>query len=209
MRVTELWRYPVKSLGGERLDRVQIERGGLRGDRLTRVLGEREEKLTGRTVPGLLALDAALDADGAPAIDGVPWDAPEALARVRSVAGDAATLAPLARHFDAAPVLVVTDGALAALGEDRRRFRANVVVAGVEGTAERDWVGRRLRVGDAELLVRERCERCLVTTIDPDTQEIRPDVLRRINEELEGTMGVYCEVAVPGQVAEGDTVELR
>lgn len=209
MHVAELWRYPVKSLRGERLDRVDIERDGLRGDRLTRVLGERGEKLTARTAPRLLSLGGTLGADGAPLIDGARWDGPQALARVRSVAGDTASLAPAGRHFDASPVLVVTDGALVALGEDRRRFRSNVVVAGVAGLAERDWLGRRLRVGGAELLVRERCERCLVTTIDPDTQEIRPEVLRRINAQLEGTMGVYCEVALPGSVAEGDSVELH
>lgn len=209
MHVAELWRYPVKSLRGERLERVDIERDGLHGDRLTRVLGERGEKLTARTAPRLLSLGATLGADGAPLIEGARWDEAHALARLRSVAGDAANLDRAGRHFDAAPVLVVTDGALAALGEDRRRFRSNVVVAGVEGLAERAWVGRRLRVGGAELLVRERCERCLVTTIDPDTQEIRPEVLRRINAQLEGTMGVYCEVALPGSVAEGDSVELH
>lgn len=209
MRVAELWRYPVKSLRGERLARVEILRDGLLGDRLTRVLGPGGERMTARTAPELLGLDATLAPDGAPLVEGAPWDGPQALASVRAVAGAGATLAAAGRHFDAAPVLVVTDGGLAALGEDRRRFRPNVVVAGVEGLAEREWVGRRLRVGGAELLVRERCERCLVTTIDPDSREIRPDVLRRINSELEGTMGVYCEVALAGPVAEGDPVELR
>ena len=47
-----------------------------------------------------------------------------------------------------------------------------------------------------------------MTTIDPDTLEIRPDVLRRINSDFEGTMGVYCPVAVPGGLRVGDPVEL-
>jgi uncharacterized protein len=208
MHVAELWRYPVKSLRGERLDRAEVLREGLAGDRLTRVLAADGSRVTARTAPGLLGLTASLDATGAPVVEGEPWNGRTASELVAERAGAGATLAPLGRHFDAAPVLVVTDGAVAALGEDRRRFRANVVVAGVAGHAEREWIGRRLALGSAELLVRERCERCLVTTIDPDTLEIRPEVLARINAELEGTMGVYCEVAVPGTVGVGDEVRV-
>jgi uncharacterized protein YcbX len=208
MRVAQLWRYPVKSLRGERLDRAEVLRDGIRGDRLTRVLGADGSHITGRTATGLLGLQAGLGDDAEPLIDGERWDSGPARAAIESVAGGGATLAPLSRHFDAVPILAVTDGAVAALGEDSRRLRPNFVIEGVHGLAERNWIGRRLRLGGVELLVRERCERCVMTTIDPDTLEIRPDVLRRINSEFEGTMGVYCEIALPGEVAEGDPVEL-
>jgi uncharacterized protein YcbX len=208
MRVAELWRYPVKSLRGERLERIEVLRDGFSGDRMTRVLGADGSHLTGRTVTGLLGLRAGLDRDDQPLIEGEPWDSASARDRIESVAGAGAALAPLGRHFDAAPVLVVTDGAVAALGEDARRLRPNVVVDGVDGLAERDWVGQRLRLGPVHLLVRERCERCVMTTIAPDSLEIRPDVLRRINSDFEGMMGVYCEIAMPGELAVGDPVEL-
>lgn len=208
MRVAQLWRYPVKSLRGERLDRAEVLRDGIRGDRLTRILSSDGSHITGRTATGLLGLQAGLAGDGEPLIDGERWNSAPARAAIEEVAGGGATLAPLGRHFDAVPILVVTDGAVAAFGEDSRRLRPNFVVEGVHGLAERNWIGRRLRLGAVELLVRERCARCVMTTIDPDTLEIRPDVLRRINSEFEGTMGVYCEVALPGAVAEGDPVEL-
>jgi uncharacterized protein len=208
VRVAELWRYPVKSLRGEPLDRIELLEDGFRGDRLTRVLGADGSHLTGRTATGLLGLQAGLGESGEPLIDGDPWDSAPARERIEAVAGGGSTLAPLGRHFDAVPILVVTDGAVGELGEDRRRLRPNIVVEGVEGLAERDWVGRRLRLGAVELDVRERCERCVMTTIDPDTLEIRPDVLRRINAEFERTMGVYCEVTLPGELRVGDPVEL-
>ena len=110
------------------------------------------------------------------------------------------------KRFDAAPVLVCTDGALAAHGADRRRFRPNIVVEGVDGLAEREWVGGELRVGEVVLRAVEPCERCAITTIDPDTIAIDPDVLRRINEEFEGIMGVYCAVAETGTIAVADEV---
>jgi uncharacterized protein YcbX len=82
------------------------------------------------------------------------------------------------------------------------------VVEGVDGAAERDWVRGRLRVGDALLFVSEPCERCVITTIDPDTTEVDLDVLRRARLELGGMMGVYCSVLEPGVVAVGDPVAL-
>jgi hypothetical protein len=209
MRVQELWRYPVKSLRGERLERAALSEDGVEGDRLVRIV-DGQRRISARTVPRLLGLEGTIGEDGEPRIDGARWDEPEALEAVQQLAGVDAELVrdDTVHRFDAAPILIVTDGALEALGEDRRRFRANLVIGGVGGLGERDWVGRRLRIGGAELLVREHCERCLVTTIDPDTLEIEPAILTRIRREFNALMGVYCEVALAGEVAAGDPVEL-
>ena len=95
------------------------------------------------------------------------------------------------------------------LGYDRRRFRPNILIEGVDGAAEQDWIGGRLQVGEALLFVREGCERCVITTIDPDTTEVDPEVLRRARLEVGGMMGVYCSVLEPGVVAVGDPVRDR
>ena len=73
--------------------------------------------------------------------------------------------------------------------------------------AEAEWVGRRLRLGEVEIEVVDRCERCVMTTIDPDSLEVDPNVLRRINEEFGKLMGVLCEVVTPGELRVGDDVE--
>ena len=65
-----------------------------------------------------------------------------------------------------------------------------------------------MRAGEVEIEVLHLCERCAVTTIDPDSQAIDPEVLRRINDELEGLAALNCRVARPGRVAVGDRVEL-
>ncbi len=54
----------------------------------------------------------------------------------------------------------------------------------------------------------DRCVRCVMTTIDPDTLEVDPDVLRRINDEFGTCMGVLCEVATAGELRVGDEVEI-
>lgn len=208
MEVAEIWRYTVKSLRGERLESVDVLADGFRGDRATRVLGPDGERITGRTAHGLLGLQSGLGDDGEPTIDGSRWDSDEALGAIRSAAGDGATLAPLDRHFDDREILVLTDGAIAALGVDRRRMRPNIVVSGVDGLDEVGWVGKRLRMGQIELDVHHRCERCVMTTIDPDSLDVDPEVLKTINRDFEGCMGVLCSVVTAGELREGDGVEL-
>jgi uncharacterized protein len=208
MRVAELWRYPVKSLRGERLERAQIAAGGIPGDRALRIADQRGT-LTARRKQRLVGLEATLGADGEPLVAGEPWDSEPAANAIRAAAGDGAGLlrADDGHAHDAAPILVVTDAALGMLGYDRRRFRPNVVIEGAEGLEERGWVRGRLRIGEALLFVTEPCERCAITTIDPDTFAVDPEVLRRARLELGGMMGVYCSVLVPGAVAVGDSVE--
>ena len=208
MRVAELWRYSVKSLRGERLEEVDVLADGLRGDRSTEVVDHNGARMTGRTAKRLLGLQSGLGDDGEPTIDGHSWRSAEALDLIRDAAGPGADLAPLGRHFDDRAILVTTDGAIAALGVDGRRLRPNIVVNGVEGLAENEWVGSRLRLGEVELDVVDRCERCVMTTIDPDSLDVDPDVLRRINDDFGKLMGVLCEVATAGALRVGDQVEL-
>jgi uncharacterized protein len=201
VHVAELWRYPVKSLAGERLESVDVREDGFPGDRLVRVVDGDGSQVTARTKPGLLAMA------------GADWQAPRAADALASAAGPEARFERVngAGHFfDESPLLVATDGAIEALGYDGRRFRPNIVIAGVPGMEERSWDGRRLRIGEAgvEVDLGHLCERCVLTTFDPDTQEQDPDVLRRVNAELDGLFARNCWVARPGRIAVGDPVEL-
>jgi uncharacterized protein YcbX len=211
VHVAELWRYPVKSLAGERLDAVDVREDGFPGDRAIRVVDAQTRPVTARTRPALLALGAALDGGERVLVDGRDWESPQAAAAIAAAAGDGAWLKPAGpdgHWFDESPLLVATDGAIAALGYDGRRFRPNLVIAGVDGMDERGWDGRRLRAGDAEIDLGHLCERCVMTTFDPDTQEQDPDVLKRVNAELDGLFARNCWVAKPGRIALGDRVEL-
>jgi uncharacterized protein YcbX len=90
---------------------------------------------------------------------------------------------------------------------DRRRFRPNLLIGGVEGLAERKWEGRALRIGDVVIRMRQLRGRCVMTTWDPDTQKQDPNVLRRIVNELDGTLSLDSEVEHPGVIKVGDTVQ--
>jgi len=210
MRVSELWRYPVKSLAGERLERAGLTANGIAGDRVVHVTDGRGRVLTARTKPRLLGLAATLGADGEPRIAGAPWTSEASTAAVRAAAGADARLVRYdgRERFDVLPLLVATDGAIAALGVDHRRLRPNLVIEGVEGLAERHWPGRRLRIGGVLIEVAKLRGRCVMTTYDPDTQVQDHSVLKRIVTEFGGRMALDCDVIEGGTIAVGDRVEL-
>lgn len=210
MQVAELWRYPVKSMRGERIDEADVRADGFEGDRLVHVVDGAGQLVTGRTRPGLLRLSGTLGQDGA-LVESAPWRSPEAARAVEAAAGADARLVDAGadgERFDDTALLVATDGMAESFGIDRRRLRPNIVVGGVEGMAERGWAGARLRIGDVVIRADHLCVRCVMTTFDPDTVEQDPDVLRRINSELGGMAALNCSVERPGRIAVGDPVEL-
>jgi len=210
MHVSELWRYPVKSLAGEPLTVSEVGLEGIVGDRLVQVRNGRGKVVTARTKPRLLGLHGTLGPDGEPLIEGRSWTALESLELVRAAAGKDThlLLAEPADRFDVLPLLVATDGAIRALGVDRRRLRPNIVIAGVPGLEERTWPGRQLRIGRAIVAPIKVRQRCVMTTYDPDTLEQDLSVLRRIVKEFDGVMALDCAVLKGGPVAVGDSVTL-
>lgn len=210
MFVKELWRYPVKSIAGERVTQSEVGPLGLAGDRTVMVL-RRGKVVTSRTHHHLLGLKGTLDEDGVPRISGHAWDSPEALALVRAAAGPDVELFHYegAERFDVLPLLVATDGAIAHMGFDGRRLRPNVVIGGVAGLQERDWPGHRLRLGEVIIYAAQLRRRCVMTTYDPDTLKQDPNVLRRIVKELDGTMALDCKVISGGLIKEGAPVVLE
>lgn len=206
MQVTQLWRYPVKSMAGEPLDRAAITSAGIPGDRVV-VVRHGARVVTSRSRPRLLLHRATLGADGEPLVDGLPWRSAEVASRVRAATGlEAAELVrdDTLDRFDILPLLVISDGALAAFGRDVRRLRPNLVIGGVEGLAERTWPGRVLAIGSVRIRFVTRRRRCIMTTFDPETATQDPQVLLDIHQRFGGELALDTEVLVPGSIAIGD-----
>ena len=77
MKVTEIWRYPVKTMAGEKLQRVGIGPLGIEGDRVVHVEDAQERVITSRSHPRFLGHKGTLGLDGTPLVDGRPWNSPE------------------------------------------------------------------------------------------------------------------------------------
>lgn len=220
--VVEIWRYPVKSMAGERLESCVVTAAGLEGDRRWAFVDgspNRAGKLfTIRQDERLMTYGARLA--GAHVEVVTPGGEVRDLDAQMVAQLAAETSRPLSlrevagANFDDSPVLVVNLATVAAFGVhagmhvDHRRFRANLYVDGLSPEEEIAWVGRHVQVGDAELEVVSRCERCVVITRDPETTLTTPELLRLLTETRETCMGVYCRVARPGRVAAGDAVRV-
>ena len=191
VRIAELWRYPVKSLQGERLDAVAVTADGFEGDRQFAIYDvESGLGLTARRVPELLFATARMRADGSAEItlpDGSAAGDDTSLSdwlgrsvTLRSAATEAArryenvvdfehestsgwkTFDGAARAFHDSPGARVSLVSTATIGSwDRRRFRPNVLL---EGEGEDSLVGSKVTLGEATLAVGMRIERCVMTT---------------------------------------------
>jgi uncharacterized protein YcbX len=206
--VREIWRFPVKSMRGERLQRARIVESGLVGDRAWALV----EPATGNPVsakrvqdfPDLLNFEARFvgsptAAGGTPAVeitlpDGSTVVSEEGAAdrRLSAWFRREVRLVPCASQgsfLDACPVSVLTTSTLYKLEElapgsrfDPRRFRMNLILdTGPPGFIENGWIGRQLGIGDAAWLrVDGPDARCIMTTLAQDDLPEDRDVMRTL-----------------------------
>jgi uncharacterized protein YcbX len=210
MQIKEIWRYPVKSMAGEQLKHARLSASGVEGDRVVQVQNARGRVVTARTHPALLGHRGTLDKNGEPLVDGRPWTDTAVQSEVKKIIGPGAQLVrdDSLERFDILPLLVATDGAIAAFGKDGRRLRPNLVIGGVEGLDERTWPGSSLQIGDVVIVVRDLRGRCVMTTFDPDTLAHDASVLRDIVKRFGGKLALNCDVLTGGVVRVGDKVQL-
>lgn len=210
MQVMEIWRYPVKTMAGEKLQRAKLGSLGIEGDRIVHVEDARERVITSRSHPRFLGLKGTLGADGEPLVEGLPWKSAEVAAKVAGIGGRGAKLVRYegAERFDVLPLLIATDGAIAAFGHDHRRLRPNIVISGVEGLSEGEWAGGCLRIGKALIGVQDLRLRCIMTSYDPDTQAQDKSITREIYRRFEGKLALNCFVIEAGEISVGDEVRL-
>ncbi len=228
-----MWRYPVKSLQGERLEEVEVGPAGLVGDRSHAVRDRGSGTvLTARRDPPLLFGRGVLTADGAeievpghgrttdPAVISEWLGKPVELIGATGVPSTYETIAdaeddhsePVAWQgpswsFHDSTRTQVSIVATSDLGDwDVRRFRPNLVV---DGETADVLVGHRIRIGPVELDVVKQIDRCvMVTRPQPDGIERDLDVFRRVRDERNLFLAVGSMVRAGGWIRTGDRVEV-
>jgi uncharacterized protein len=227
-RVAEVWRYPVKSMAGERLPEAEVSWQGVAGDRRWAFVRPGRSHtgfpwLTIRHQPRLHHYRPTLVEPDRPDHSAVQVQDPDG--QLYAV-DDPALAAQLGegvwaiKHdrgtFDASPVSLLTRQGLEALSRradaevDPRRFRPNLVLdgSGDEEFPESGWVGRLLRIGTAVLRVDQPIERCAMVNVNPDSLARDPQVLRTIAQQRELDFGAYGSTVTPGTLRPGDPVVL-
>jgi uncharacterized protein len=210
VKVTEIWRYPVKTMAGEKMQHAVLGPLGIERDRVIHVEDARGRVTTSRSHPRFLGHKASVTAAGEVMVDQGPWDGSEIAAEVEDIAGPGASLVRYegSERFDVLPLLVATDGAIAAFGHALRRLRPNIVIGGVEGLGEREWPGDCLRIANVLIGVQDLRMRCIMTSFDPDTLAQDKSITRSIYARCEGKLALDCFVIVSGAIAVGDDVQI-
>jgi uncharacterized protein YcbX len=229
-RVVGLWRYPVKSMGGESLATADVSWHGISGDRrwafvrpgATRSsfpwLTIRKRADMGRFIPVLTDPDRP---ETSPTIvrtpDGREFDVADPALGSELHPEGARVIRQERGVFDAFPISLISVqtieklGALVGARLDVRRFRPNLLIdaASDQPFSEDGWVGCVLTVGEMKVRVDKRDSRCVVITVDPTTDERRPAILRAVADERQGCLGVYGSIVQPGAVALNNAVRLE
>jgi hypothetical protein len=228
-----LFRYPVKSMGGEALETAELGWHGLDGDRrlALRRIGDRGgfPWLTATRLPQLLLFaPVRRTAEGLPTHVRTPGGEELALfseqlaAEVSRRHGSPVEMTHLDRGiFDEASVSLITSATVSGIAElaghraDVRRFRPNILVSSLRSEAfeEDDWVGGLLSFGEgdqaATIGITNRDERCSMVNYDPDSARPAPEVLKAVARGRDNKAGVYAAVIRCGRLALGQPVYFR
>jgi uncharacterized protein len=222
--VTGLYRYPVKAMAAEALDRADVWWFGLPGDRRYAFVQSDHRGdfpwLTIRELPALTLYRPALDGDAPPRVTTpagreLALTDPELARELAEASGRPVHLHRDHRGtFDAFPLSVISLQAVRTLSEhagrelDPRRFRPNVVIdAPGEDFPEDALVGRSITLGGATVRVTLPDERCMVVNFDHRTAERDPAVLRAVTRHHDICAGIYGSVETPGTIRVGDPVQ--
>jgi uncharacterized protein len=237
MRVVELWRYPVKSLQGERLAAADLGSGGITGDRQWALFDvDSGFGLTARREPDLLFAAARLRPDGGVEVvlpdgtvtadDGVLSDwlgRSVALRSAAEVTGRRRYESPDDDLAEAPRGWHDWEGAAGGAFHDNADGRLSLVSTGtlgtwdrrrfranvvLDGAGEEALVGARLRLGTAVIAIGTPIPRCVMVT-RPQPGGIGRDtgVLKTIHRERGGELAVGARVLEPGSVRTGDVLE--
>ena len=182
-------------------------------------LAEAEASEPGLTPVYADTADLAVDIQ-TPSGEMLAIDDPALIARLSEGLESTHALSLLRSHrsfTDCRPVSIFSIQTVQRIGEevgfalDKRRFRANIYadLTPMEALAENAFVGRKLQIGTkAVIVVTDRDPRCKMITLDPNTAEGRPEILRTVRDRHEGKAGLYGAVLVEGTVRPGDEIRL-
>ncbi len=229
-RVVGLWRYPVKSMGAEALVEAKVTWNGLSGDRRWAFIQENKVRsgfpwLTLRQCPGMSRYSPSftypLKPDTSPTVVKTPTgailDVTDPALALELAEGGARVIRQNRGIFDTFPLSLITAQTIARLSKivgdqlDVQRFRPNILVDCADDSPfqEDTWVGRILNFGGVRMRIDKRDGRCAVITIDPETSECNPSILRAVVKERQGCLGVYGTTVEPGSITVNDTVLLE
>lgn len=219
-------RYPVKGMGGESLDTVEVDDRGLVGDRWFAVTDAEGHFASGKRTRRFRRHDEIFDYAARTVGDGVIVSGREGEWRVGEESldsllsermGEAMRVLPETAelHQDGGQISLIGSATLSWFAQrwdinaDPRRLRVNLVLETDEPFIEETWVGTEIAVGEVNLQVVERVERCRTIDLEQDGVDARGRWLKPLGEERDMCAAVYADVLSAGRISCGDRVQRR
>ena len=235
--IKEMVRHPIKSFGGEFVQKTKIMEYGLYGDRSHAYLDEtrKGDFLTITRFPEMVRYQARFTGEELleeyPKVEVITpegkvfdWKDQELIKELEDKSKrEISTIQYTPSYVPIGPIavehiLLATDASLNHVKEiwgkdeiDFRRFRPNLFISLNEKIPyiEEEWIGRRLRIGnEVEIELVGHCKRCMIITVDPDNAERDPSLHKTIIKERNSNFGVYASVIKTGDIHVGDEVHL-
>lgn len=235
--IKNIVRHPIKSFGGEFVQKSKIMEYGLYGDRSHAYLDEtkREKFLTITQFPEMVRYKARFIGEELmeeyPKVEVMTpegkvfdWEDEDLIKEMeRKSNRNVSTIQYTPTHVPIGPIavepiLLATDASLANLQEiwgkdevDFRRFRPNLFVSLIENKPfiEEEWIGRRIKIGnEVEIQLVGHCKRCMIITVNPENAELDSSLHKTLIKEKNNHFGVYASVVKTGEIHVGDEVLL-
>lgn len=231
--VKELYRYPVKSMKGEAIEKSHVYWYGLDGDRQAAfVRGDNQSKfpwLTGRQIGQILQYEPYFTQPNnvlgspihvrTPTGQEFPLTSPTLKQELAKAYGHPISLINIGRGiFDTLALSLMSTATANALSQQMGqplnpdRFRQNIIIETFDNVpfAEEGWLGRRLQFGErgAQIRLNERIQRCAMITIDPETAVRNPAILKMVAQNRNNCVGVAASTEKVGMIQVGDVIRL-
>ncbi len=234
--VKKIFRYPVKGLRGNSLDKVFLGWYGFEGDRQYAITSPSDISsgrpwMTGRLVPEIISYQANYENGKfdksakvlitTPKGKTLSLDSEELKNEFAELFGiDVQILKLSTGCFDSLTISLISDKTLLSIGENigmplnPRRFRPNVYIEMThpDFSSEDEWLGKGLRFGTRDTVAKIRLlkenVRCVMINIDPETQEKSPVILKAVTNNRKSKAGVYGSTEQTGEIRVGDSIYL-
>jgi len=236
-KISELYRYPVKSMAGDQLDAAMLGWNGIAGDRRFAVRKTEDQSgfpwLTAGRLPQLLLYRPCNQTDSTATGEGVPTHVrtptgrelpltgPELQQEISAAHGSSVQLMQLKQGiFDEAPVSIICLTTILDLERESGRtlevlrFRPNIVMeaSGLSPFGEDSWVGKSLTFGTEgsgpSVAITMRDKRCVMINLDPNTAAADVRVMKAAVRMNGNNAGVYGTVIRTGDLSVGQRVFL-
>ena len=233
--IKKLVRHPVKSFTGESISRSDVMTYGLYGDRSHAFIdwSNQQKHLTITQYPYMATYKARFREEESlmkfPSVEIITkdgnvydWQDPCLLQELEAKTNRKLTAVQYAPDFVPFPaieedhLLLISDKSLEKLEKsigakiDERRFRGNIVYqTNALDIAEEELIGKKIKIGEEVVIqINKFCERCMIITVDPETGEKNPFILKKIVQENNNHFGLYASVLQTGKIKIGDTLQL-